>query len=296
MNITVIIPIYNAGKFLPSLFHALDKNHFNERDEVLLVDNGSTDDSISLCEEQVKQKPELYRLLLFHEKAGSYAARNYAVKQAKGDAFVFTDGDTKPIPTWLDSIRNTLKPGIVVAGKIELEIINNGLWELFDNLAHLNSEKNALCNQVATANMAVMRTDFFSVGLFEERFSGGDYDWSTRAKASGLSIVFDKDAMVYHPTRKTFEQIIKKEQRIAYGAGNHYKLKKKPLLLLIARYVAKIFKIDTNIRHHNALKKLGVSKEELHEFDRKFWKIRTEQLKYAVRGYRMIDARKLDVK
>lgn len=296
MTISVIIPIYNAEKYLPDLFRALEANHFEDGDEVLLVDNGSTDGSVHMCQEQVVRVPKLYRFLSFTEKAGSYAARNYAVRESKGQALVFTDSDTKPVPDWLYNIRTTLRPGLAIAGKIELEIVNNGLWELYDNLVHLNSEKNAANNEVATANMSVYRADFDMVGFFEERFSGGDYDWSTRAKAAGLEIIFVQDAKVYHPTRKTFEQVLKKEQRIAYGAGNHYYFSSKPLAILILRYFAKIFKVDTNIRCHKALKELGVSRKDLREFDTKFWIIRIEQLKYAVRGYKMIDARKLGVK
>lgn len=296
MSISVIIPIYNAEKFLPDLFSALGKNDFSDGDEVLLIDNGSSDRSIQMCKEQMQLFPGIYRCLSYTEKAGSYAARNFGVRESKGDTLVFTDSDTKPVPEWISVIRKTLKPGMAIAGKIELEIINNGLWELYDNLAHLNSEKNAANSDVATANMSVYRSDFDKVGFFEERFSGGDYDWSRRAKAAGLSIVFVKEAMVYHPTRKTFEQILKKEQRIAYGAGNSYKLNDKSYVTLVLKYFAKIFKIDTNIRHHNALKELGVSRTDLKEFDKKFWIIRKDQLKFAIRGYKMVDARKLGVK
>ena len=296
MTLSVIIPIYNAEKYLPDLFRALEENEFENGDEVLLVDNGSTDSSFYMCQQQVARNPNRYHLLSYTEKAGSYAARNYAVKVSKGEALVFTDADTKPVPRWLFNIRNTLKIGIAIAGKIELEIVNNSLWELYDNLVHLNSEKEAANSKVATANMSVYRKDFDMVGFFEERFSGGDYDWSTRAKAAGLQIMFVQNAKVYHPTRKTFKQILTKEQRIAYGAGNHYKINNKSLAILILKYVAKIFKIDTNIRCHKALKELGVSRKDLREFDRKFCIIRIEQLKYAVRGYKMVDARKLGVK
>lgn len=296
MTISVIIPIFNAEKYLPVLFDSLDANEFIDGDEVLLIDNGSTDNSVKICEAKVAEIPGLYRLLHYTEKAGSYAARNYGVREAKGQALVFTDSDTRPVKDWIMSIRTNLQPGKAIAGKIQLEIVNNGLWELYDNLVHLNSEKNAINGEVATANMAVLRTDFERIGFFEERFSGGDYDWSIRAQGAGLSVVFLNDAKVYHPTRKTFEQIIKKEQRIAYGAGNHFRINNKSFMVLVLKYSAKIFKIDTGIKNHMALKQLGVSKSELHEFDRKFLVIRISQLKYAIRGYLFTDARKLDIK
>lgn len=295
-NISIIIPIFNAQQFLPNLFKALAACEFLPGDEVLLVDNGSTDDSAKLCKEAAESRQGLYRCLSYSEVAGSYAARNYAVKQAKGEILVFTDSDCKPTSGWLTAIRENVKSGVVIAGKIQIEIENNGLWEHFDTIAHLNSEKNAAGNRVATANMAVLREDFEKIGLFEQRFSGGDYEWSMRAVASGMKVVFVPEALVYHPSRKTFAEILKKEQRIAYGAGNHAKLKNQSCFALRLKYFLKIFKLDTNLRYTKQLKKAGMDQKTLWEFNRKFMRIRVEQLKYAVKGYQQTDVRKLGIK
>ena len=96
-EIIYYIPNINATSFLPDLFEALDRNTYETGDEILLVDNGSTDNSVELCKEQVSKRPNLYRLLLFTDRPGSYAARNYGVKQSNGDILVFTDSDTKPV-------------------------------------------------------------------------------------------------------------------------------------------------------------------------------------------------------
>ena len=105
---------------------------------------------------------------------------------------------------------------------------------------HLNSESNANNNCVATANMAVTKQDFINVGYFEERFSGGDYEWSQRAVKNGLKILFIPEVMVHHPTRNNFDQILIKEKRIAYGFGNHYKLHNKSKVFLIIIYLSLI--------------------------------------------------------
>ena len=296
MNISIIVPIYNSEKFLSSFFEALLENTFFSGDEVLLIDNGSTDDSYNICK-KYSDNNAVFKLLTYTEKAGSYAARNYGVKQANGDVLVFTDSDTEPCKEWLSAIRSIIQRKIVIAGRIQLDIIDKkGIWENFDSIAHLNSEKNAKESSIATANMAVYRSDFEEVGFFEERFSGGDYEWSQRAAANGMKIVFVRDALVHHPTRKTFEQVLKKEQRIAYGTGNHYKIHNKSLFCLVLRFCLKIFKIDTNLRYSKALKDRGLTIGELLYFNAKFMKIRVEQLKFSIYGYKEIDARKLVIK
>lgn len=294
--ISVIIPIYNAECFLNDLFGAIEKNEFEDQDEVLLIDNGSTDKSLELCYGRRDLFPNLYKVFSFTEKASSYAARNYGVKLAKGQILVFTDSDTKPVSNWLKIIRNSIRTGEVIAGKIYLDNIDNGLWETFDQIAHLNSEKNAINNCVATANMAVTKHDFLKVGLFEERFSGGDYEWSQRAVKNGLNILFIPEAMVHHPTRKSFEQILKKEQRIAFGTGNHYRLHNKSKVLLIIKYVLKIFKLDTNLRYSKRLLLNGIRRADLLEFNMKFMQIRLSQLIYAIKGYNLLNARKIGIK
>ncbi len=295
-NISIIIPIFNAEQFLPDLFQALSQNTFLPGDEVLLVDNGSTDHSAALCQAEQEKRPGLYRCLSYTAEPGSYAARNYAIQQAKGEIFVFTDSDCKPISGWIETVRENIKEGMVIAGKVELEVVNNGLWEHFDSIAHLNNEKGAANNRVATANMAVTKSDFRKVGYFEKQFSGGDYAWSQRAALTGLEIVYVPDVMVYHPSRKTFAEILLKERRIAFGAGNHAKLHSQSAVLLWCIYFLKIFKFDTNVRYTKRLKKAGMKGKALWAFNCGFMRIRTEQLKYVMKGYKQADARKLGIK
>ena len=295
MKVSVIIPVFNSENYLPDLFAALKKNSFTKEDEIILVDNGSTDNSLVLCKNKEREDPSLYKVLEYKEKPGSYAARNYALQRAKGDVIIFTDSDTKPSASWIINIKKNISKGTVIAGKIYLEIVENGLWESFDSIAHLNSEKNAKDSQIATANMAVYKEDFLAVGLFEERFSGGDYEWSVRAVKSGMKIKFVSEALILHPTRKTFGQILKKEQRIAYGAGNHFKLNNESFIKLMVIYFLKIFKIDTNIRYTMQLKARGMKWSQLFEFNCYFMIIRVRQLLYAIKGFFYSDIRSTGV-
>lgn len=294
-TVSIIIPIYNAEKFLPELFSCLKCFCFRDGDEVLLVDNGSTDASKSMCLEYAKENKQC-RVLEFFEVADSYAARNYAVKNAKGCILAFTDSDCKPLPSWLDEVRKT-EEGFVTAGMVELEVVANGLWEHFDRHVHLGQTENAIKNNcVPTANMAVNASDFHKVGYFEERFSGGDFEWSMRACRKGLVVNYNPKAFMYHPSRKTFEEIATRERRTAYGQGKSYKNQNKSKGRLIAKFVLKIFKIDTNLVLTIKLAKSGVKLKELFCFNYKFFHIRILQLKAAIAGYNQENARKLEIR
>lgn len=293
-TISVIIPIFNAEKFLPDLFAALDQCAFCAGDEVLLVDNGSTDHSAALCAQQAAAHEGLYRCLSI-TKPGSYVARNYGVEQANGDILVFTDSDTKPVPGWLVAVRDNIVPGRILSGRIILDVTQNRVWECFDAVAHMNNEEAASKNSIATANMAVLREDFLSVGPFKEIFSGGDFEWSQRAADSGLTIQFQRDMLVHHPTRKSYAQVRKKEVRIAYGEGNRARVNKESFLPLFARYLLLPIKFDTYMRFGRQIKSYGVSRKEIRIFYHGFFKIRLEQIKFVLSGYFLADARRLDI-
>lgn len=295
-NVSVIVPLFNAERFLPFLFDCFDQCAFAEGDEILLVDNGSKDSSYEMCTAQAEKHPGLYRVLQYTEKADSYAARNCAVSQAKGDIFAFTDSDCKPLSAWLEQVR-TVEEGVVMAGKVELELVENNLWEHLDRLVHLGQTEEAIANNcVPTANMAVNRSDFFAVGRFEERFSGGDFEWSQRACRKGLKVKYNPEAFIYHPSRKTFEEISTREKRTAYGKGKSYRNNGKSKASLILLYFLKIFKIDTNFKLSRGLAKNGVKLKDRLYFQVKFFQIRVMQLKAAVAGYNGVNARDLKIK
>lgn len=296
MKVSVIIPIYNAEKYLDELFSCLLTNNFSSEDEILLVDNGSTDNSMEKCRKFATENYPLVKYLKFTEKAGSYCARNFAIDFATGDIFVFTDGDTKPSSKWISEIKKNILRGQIVAGRIKLEIVDHNIWEYYDAWAHLQSESESEKSHIATANMAVLKEDFDKVGKFEEQFSGGDYEWSSRASKNGLFIKYCPKVLVLHPTRKTFHQILNKEIRIAFGVGNEYKNHKKSKCLLVLLFILKILKIDTNIKYSILLNNEKFSLLEILKFNICFFKIRFKQLEYAVKGYNKENPRLMNLK
>ncbi len=296
-KISVIIPIYNAEAFLEKLFQCFDKCDFHPNDEIILIDNNSTDRTNQICEDKCKERPDLYRLFKYTLKADSYASRNFAVSKANGDILAFTDSDCMPTPQWLDNVRDSFCSGQIMAGDVQLEILNNGIWECFDAITHLSQSKEHISkNCVATANMAVYREDFEKIGPFEERFAGGDFEWSQRASKMGYEIVYCSDALIFHPSRKSYKEIETRERRGAYGAGKAQKINGDALLPLVVKYVLRIFKIDTYIKSTYKLKKRGIACKDLLYFNLSFFKIRVSQVKSVIDGYRGQDARKIGVK
>ncbi len=90
IKISIVIPIYNAGKFLDKCIGSVLNQSYREL-EVILVDDGSSDNSGEICDAFQKSDD---RIKVIHKKnAGVAAARNSGLKIASGDFIVFADGD-----------------------------------------------------------------------------------------------------------------------------------------------------------------------------------------------------------
>lgn len=102
MVISVIIPVYNAEKYLERCVESVLAALSGIQGEVLLIDNGSTDKSLELA---LKYKGKNIRVLQC-ETRGAAAARNFGVTKAHGEYIWFIDADDYIAP---DAIKKLLK-------------------------------------------------------------------------------------------------------------------------------------------------------------------------------------------
>lgn len=298
VKISVIVPVYNAEEFLPNFFEKyLNQSVLNKDIELVIVDNGSSDSSKDIIEKNIKKNANLnIRYLYFDRVADSYASRNFGVKHSSGEFLVFTDSDCLPKESWLENILLSINEGIVVSGSVEIQILNQkNIWEIFDSIAHLNNNITAINGKVATANLAVTRSDFLKVGFFEERYSGGDHEWSQRAQRMGLQVIYHEKVKVLHPSRKYFKDILQKSKRIAYGKGTSHKTNNKSLFSLLVLFFFKIFNFKTNFRYSKLLHNKRVPINSIVKFNFYFTIIRFAQLNSAVNGYKNKNVRKLNI-
>ena len=108
MFVSVIVPMYNAERTLALCLDGLAaQDHPRDAHEILLVDNGSTDASVSIA----RRYPGI--TLLSEPRPGAYAARNHGLRQARGDVIAFTDPDCVPDPSWIRAIASAFAdPGL----------------------------------------------------------------------------------------------------------------------------------------------------------------------------------------
>ncbi|MGL5260683.1 MAG: DNA-deoxyinosine glycosylase [Lachnospiraceae bacterium] len=90
MKVSLIIPIYNAEKYLRRCLSSAMSQNFSDM-EILLMNDGSTDDSLEICYEYEKMDKR-FRIIT-KENSGVSDTRNLALKEAKGEYLQFMDSD-----------------------------------------------------------------------------------------------------------------------------------------------------------------------------------------------------------
>lgn len=116
--ISVIIPVYNVEKYLNKCIESVLSQTFPNI-EIILVDDGSTDNSGVICDEYAKKN---CRIKSFHKKNGGLSsARNYGINIASGDYLIFLDSDDY----WIDN--NILQKFIRKAKDYDLDVVRGEL-------------------------------------------------------------------------------------------------------------------------------------------------------------------------
>ncbi|POR19568.1 hypothetical protein BWK58_14315 [Flavobacterium columnare] len=91
--ISVIIPMYNSTSTIVSALDSVKNQTLKVDYEVIVVNDGSTDDSLLIVEDYKNNTPELNIVLLNQKNGGVSAARNAGLKIAKGNYIAFLDSD-----------------------------------------------------------------------------------------------------------------------------------------------------------------------------------------------------------
>lgn len=229
--VSVIIPVYNDAARLKLCLQALQSQTYSGQDfEVIVVDNNSTEDISGLV-----FNTNLNLVFLKENKTGSYAARNTAIRQSKGEILAFTDSDCIPDGNWLFAGIECLKSDInvgVVAGAITLFYKSSklSLAEVYEKHTAFHQKEGAQQGFNTTANWFSYKRTVLEAGCFEENLkSNGDSILSNKIYKMGYQIKYCPDAIVKHPARREFYELSKKRKRIIGGRYDLLKLNKKNL-------------------------------------------------------------------
>lgn len=114
---SIIIPVYNAEKYLNTCISSILAQTYTHY-ELILVDDGSTDQSSEICNRYAAQDR---RISVIHQKNGGVSrARNKGIDAAKGKWICFVDSDDEVKPNWLEYYANNADADLLIQSIIKV--------------------------------------------------------------------------------------------------------------------------------------------------------------------------------
>ncbi|UMZ74718.1 glycosyltransferase [Natranaerofaba carboxydovora] len=223
-TVSIIIPVYNDSKAIYNTLTKLEEQNYpKENYEIIVVDNGSTDDTVKVVE-----KFENVSLLFEHFNLSSpYSARNRGIEKARGDIIVLLDSTCFPSKNWLLAGVSCLynKGADIVGGEVAFDFGNNiTAGKIYDSITNIKMRESILEKQVAkTANLFIKKEVFDEVGKFPEGVrSGADVRWTRKAVTQGCKMVYCEKAYVEKIARPFF-LLVKKQWRVGLAQPEIWK-------------------------------------------------------------------------
>lgn len=104
--ISIVIPVYNVENFLERCITSVLNQTF-ENIEIILVNDGSTDNSLRICQQYEKIDSRIF--IINQENQGLSAARNSGINQARGKYICFIDSDDWIHEKYLEILYNDIE-------------------------------------------------------------------------------------------------------------------------------------------------------------------------------------------
>jgi len=197
---SVIIPTYNRSWILRKSLEALfNQNYPKDKYEIILIDDGSTDDTKTMIE---SLSPSCKLKYLRNEKRmGIPRTRNRGIREAKGKYIIFTDSDVLATPDFIKQHMNYHQ-------KYQDVIVNGELIRV-SSFKQIGKKRKSIfdfsLSPFDTANVSVARKHLLKLGGFDEdllAYGWQDLELGYRLRKAGLRCKRTRHALGYHYCKK----------------------------------------------------------------------------------------------
>jgi glycosyltransferase involved in cell wall biosynthesis len=209
-TISVIIPTYNRkDSLLRTLDHLSQQTYRMDRLEVVVVDDGSTDDT-----QAIASQPFPFTLRYLQQKnQGATAARNYGAKISQSEILVFIDDDITISPETLEAFAEKLGKMTKILGmgtinkrssSVNASVYTPVVLTMADHSLIADDDVELDCVDCNSELLACKRRDFFEIGMFQDPTGGhgwpnwDDVDFGYRAHLKGFRLLGTSKAIAEH--------------------------------------------------------------------------------------------------
>ena len=214
VEISIIIPNLNMGDKLKLCLESISNQSNAPRYEIIVVDGGSTDNSIDIAKK--------FGCKVYVDKKSLGSQRQTGLLNSIGKYVIFTDADVVVFPDWLYQFYQGRYEKDAIIGAVKMYNPSTRIGKAIEELLELDNQKMIYRNSdralFAMVNLFLKRDIALRVGLDTLLPTNEDGDFSYRFKSLGYKAYYSKNAVVYHMFPQTLRSLFNRERKI--GAAN----------------------------------------------------------------------------
>lgn len=213
--VSVIVPLYNASAYIVEALESVLASTYRPL-EVVVMNDGSTDDSLSVAQAFAKEHKEVR--VLSQANAGVSAARNHAIREAKGEYILPVDADDKISSSFIAHAVEAMQKGVRVVGcRAEFFGARTGEWKLPPFSHALLARKNMI-----PISSLFRKADWQQAGGFcEEEIYREDWSfWISLMELGGTYVKLDEIGLYYRVLPVSRRKKAKAQKRVIVDAIN----------------------------------------------------------------------------
>jgi glycosyltransferase involved in cell wall biosynthesis len=237
-DISIIIPVYNEEKRIRRCLNSLKNQDFPQQFEVVVVDNGCTDETIKIA-----KKYDFIKVVKDFGFLGS--AYQTGLKNSSGKYVAFFAADQVADSKWLLELYKFRHKGDAILGSIRPLNTNTYIAKHFECMLKLAMSyfpsriKNKSVTTFGTGNVLIDRKKALDIGFDRNLPTAEDGDFSFHFLQKRYTIFYNPEAVVYHEMPTTLRNFLKYHQKLA--VGSMLLIKKHKNFDLINNYASSMF-------------------------------------------------------
>ncbi|MDQ1522029.1 MAG: hypothetical protein QOI55_3102 [Actinomycetota bacterium] len=219
------MPVRNAAGLISEQLAALAAQDYDGEWELVVADNGSTDDTLSIARRWEDRLPRV-TVVDASGRTGPSFARNRGAGHARGDFLAFCDADDVVTPSWLRSLAAGARDFDAVTGVQDARRLNSEAVQAWrpPRANGLPGSRSQILPYAPSCNLGVWAEAFQHTGGFDEEYPAGeDVEWSWRFQLAAFTLGFAPDAVVHYRYRTSMRGILRQAYLSGVAAARLYR-------------------------------------------------------------------------
>lgn len=222
---SVVIPAYNAAGVIGQQLEALAAQERAPEFEVIVADNGSTDDLVRAVDAWRSALGQL-RIVDASRAQGVSVARNVGIEHATSDVILICDADDAVSPSWVRAMVDGLRDSPLVSGPVSTTLLSgrSAAWVPIESRTTSLFETWGGRTYGIGCNLGLRKAVWQAVGGFDETYPSGaeEIDFAWKADALGHRFAYVEEALVNYRIRTDLRGVLRQQFNSGRGTSKLY--------------------------------------------------------------------------